>query len=66
MSKVIRLSDSDLEVAYECIDALNKLQPLIDVCGFKPDLKFVISSALNCYQNYINDEFRRIKFDEFT
>lgn len=66
MSKVIRLSDSDLEVVNECIESLNKLQPLVDVYGFKPDVKFVISSALNCYQNYINNKLVRIKYDEFT
>ncbi len=60
MSKVIRLSSSDIEVANECIETLNKLNYLVDICGFKPDIKFVISSALNCYLKYINDKFERI------
>lgn len=58
MGKVIRLSDSDLENINDCLVILKSQDYLVDVCGFKPDVKFVITAALNCYKGYITDKLK--------
>lgn len=58
MSKVIRLSDSDFEVINSCLDILKSQDRLVNVYGFKPDIKFIISAALNCYEGFITEKLK--------